>query len=168
MKLDELMREYRASLPEDMPLDFASVQRRAQRRKKSQWGWIAAGLAVAASIAGWMVWPNEPQREPLRPQLAIRRTEVMAKEPEVAGVPRKERRRFARTAPAPNAFVELGSNAMLPEPDLYQILRVSVSGPRLAALGVLKPGQTVSEMMTAEVLLGDDGVARAIRVVAEE
>lgn len=168
MKLDELMQEYRASLPEAAPLDFERLQQSAQRRRKGRWGWVAAGFAAAAAISGWMVWPDEGQKTPLAPAPVVAQREVVLKAPEVASAPRKAPRRAVKTAPASNAFVELGSNAMLPEPDLYQILRVSVSGPRLAALGVLKPGQTVSEMMTAEVLLGDDGMARAIRVVAEE
>ncbi len=91
--------------------------------------------------------------------------------PVISPVPPPERRlpkRRARRTELLTGFVALAETRMLPEPRLLQLLRINVSGERLAALGVLAPNQAVSPRMTAEVLLGDDGMARAVRVVANE
>lgn len=65
-------------------------------------------------------------------------------------------------------FVAIAETRMLQQPQIYQVLRVSVSGQRLMALGVLRPNQVMRSTMMADVLLGDDGMARAIRVVGNE
>jgi hypothetical protein len=171
MKLDELLGEYRESLPRAMPVAFDEVLRRRRHQRQMQWGAIGAALALAASLVLVLWRPAAPVVPPLEQPRA------MATSNEVLPAPAEHAQESPRLAPqrAPSrprilmgGFVALASNHLLPEPELYQILRVSVSGPRLAALGVVKPQQVLSETMTADVLLGDDGLARAIRVVGAE
>lgn len=61
-------------------------------------------------------------------------------------------------------FVELAESAMLPAPAIVQIVRVSVRSERLSALGIALP--VGAEEIDAEVLVGDDGIARALRLVS--
>lgn len=76
-----------------------------------------------------------------------------------------------KTEPAPvvvQGFVAIEEMATLPAPESWQVMRVSVSSPRLVALGVVAPHEAVTETMLADVLFGGDGMARAIRVVDQE
>ena len=176
MKLDGLLKEYRESLPVAPALDFEALKKREQRKSNSWW---VLGLAAAACLAMIWMWPQAVKRElPVRVvvkneapvQVAITAPVPVAKR--AVHVARPGRRsvpqRLKSQVEVEDGFVALGASSMLPRPDTFQVLRVSVSGPRLAALGVLRPDQPVSNTMTADVLLGDDGMARAIRVVANE
>ena len=71
----------------------------------------------------------------------------------------------AASGKAEREFVALAEAAMLPTPAVMQVVQVSVRAQRLAELGIACPGDR--EEVAAEVLVGDDGIARALRVVGE-
>jgi hypothetical protein len=171
MKLQELLEEYRDSLPSAEAPAFEALLR--QEKKRQGWRiWLSAGLAAAACLVAVLAWPAREQTVPVGlPQIAeapapveVARVEAAAPVVKRAG----KRRARAKATEELAGFVAIAETSMLPQPTMFQVLRVSVSGPRLAALGVLRPNQMVSPTMTADVLLGDDGMARAIRVVANE
>jgi len=171
VKLDGLLKEYRDSLPVAPPMDFEALSK--QHGWKSQ-GWWLAGLAAAAMLAMVWMWP-QAAKPPIVRDIAAVMPEAVAETPRealAANAPPIFARRAKSSARRPledvEGFVAIGEPGMLPQPAMFQVLRVSVSGPRLAALGVLRADQPVSNTMTADVLLGDDGMARAIRVVANE
>ena len=172
MKLDSLLKEYRDQLSAAPVLDFEALIRKdadckAQRKTMS---WI--GLALAASLATFLVFSRAPTI-PATPVVKVAaQVESLPDSTELATPVHAPRRRVPkRTAKAPEVltgFIALAETRMLPEPRLLQLLRVNVSGDRLAALGVLAINEAMSSRMTAEVLVGDDGIARAVRVVANE
>jgi hypothetical protein len=169
MKLDGLLKEYGETLTAPIP-DFAALMAESRRRKQRVWVGALAGLAAAACVA-WMLWM--PKAEAVRTAVEIEPTPVVASvpAPPPAPVPEPRIRAVKRVAPRvreESGFVAIAETRMLPQPQSYQVLRVSVSGQRLMALGVLRPNQLMRPTMTADVLLGDDGMARAVRVVGNE
>jgi hypothetical protein len=169
MKLDGLLKEYGETLTAPIP-DFAALMAESRRRKQRVWVGALAGLAAAACMA-WMLWM--PKTEAVRAPVEIETTPVVASVPAPALAPvlAPKLRAVKRTAPVvreESDFVAIAETRMLPQPQSYQVLRVSVSGQRLMALGVLRPNQLMRPTMTADVLLGDDGMARAVRVVGNE
>lgn len=166
MKLQELLVEYRQSLPVNGAPSFEALLRREKRRKAWRLS-IGAALAAAACMAGVMFWPR-PVPVPHEAPVAIAFQPLEAAQPAPPTPVRRTRPKRRPGMEAVAGFVAIAETSMLPQPAAFQVLRVSVSGQRLAALGVLRPDQLVRTEMTADVLLGDDGMARAIRVVANE
>lgn len=172
MKLDSLLKEYRDQLSPAPGLDFEALLKQDAARKRQRKVMTFVGLAIAASLAGFLLFPVT-STTPTTPitELAANVGTLYDSPNVVAVEPARKRRlpkRKAQQRELLTGFVALAETRMLPEPRLLQLLRVNVSGERLAALGVLAPNQAVSPRMTAEVLVGDDGMARAVRVVANE
>jgi len=127
-------------------------------------------VAAAAAIAVVLLRPSPkvvavvPPVTPAVEAVATIKAEVEVPRPVVrrALAPRRVVRNDV------TGFVAIAETSMLPEPRMLQVLRMNVSGNRLAALGVLRPDQMMRPNMMADVLLGDDGMARAVRVVANE
>ncbi len=172
MKLDSLLKEYRDQISPAPVVDFEALlnQDAASTRQRKVMTFV--GLAIAASLAGFLFFPAT-SATPSTPiaQLAANVGTLYDPPKVVTPAPLRERRlpkRRVQQREMLTGFVALAETRMLPEPRLLQLLRVNVSGDRLAALGVLAPNQAVSPRMTAEVLVGDDGMARAVRVVANE
>jgi len=174
MKLKALVDEYRSSIGVVAVPDFDGLLRREQRRKRNRWMGVAAGIAasVALCVGLWPVNVVVPQ-----PVASVRPVQALPEVQEVAPVkvviaasakPARKSYRAPKVTPIDDGFVAIAATGMLPRPDVIQVLRVNVSGDRLLALGALRPNQLVSPMMEADVLVGDDGVARAIRVVSYE
>lgn len=69
--------------------------------------------------------------------------------------------------PVLNGFVALTQYATLPAPDTVHLVRVNISGQRLLTLGVLGAGSPIPDRMLADVLVGNDGMPRAIRVLEQ-
>ncbi len=169
MKLDGLLKEYGETLTAPIP-DFAALMAESKWRKQRAWIGSLAGLAAAASVA-WILLM--PKAEAVRVPVVAVGAPVMASAPAVVINPvAPPRLRTVRRAASPvreeSGFVAIAETRMLPQPQTYQVLRVSVSGQRLMALGVLRPNQVMLPIMIADVLLGDDGLARAVRVVGNE
>lgn len=172
MKLESLLKEYRDQLSAAPVVDFAALVRRDAAAKGQRKIMTSIGLALAASLAAFLLFSRAPTTAATPTAKVAANVGTLHNSPEVATpVPSPERRfpkRKARQTEVLTGFVALAETRMLPEPRLLQLLRVNVSGDRLAALGVLAPNQAVTSRMTAEVLVGDDGIARAVRVVANE
>ncbi|MDX2268986.1 MAG: hypothetical protein NW208_12825 [Bryobacter sp.] len=138
MKLNDALREYRESLEMEVPPDLghlfeeAAVQSKGSGRKI--YAAVAAGLAIAASVA-LVLWPK----------------------------PERPANRFAPVEAI--HFVPIEEAALLPEPRAYQILQVEVDETRLLALGLRQAPVAARGRVKAQVLLGEDGIARAIRIL---
>jgi hypothetical protein len=167
MKLDDLLKEYGETLTAPVA-DFGAVLAESRRRRNRKWMAGVVGLAAAACLV-WML--RMPKAAPVVAVASARPAPVV----EVAklstpGVIAVSRPVMRRAAPVREElrFVEIASTSLLPQPQNYRIVRVSVNGERLMALGVLRPNQTIQPQMLADVLIGDDGIARAVRVMAKE
>jgi hypothetical protein len=167
MRLDDLLKEYGETLTAPVA-DFSAILADSRRRRRQRWMVGLVGLAAAACACWMLLAPRAPRRveEQNIAPIAAASTPVAAKTVPAAGRrPARARRPIAREE---TDFVALAETSMLPKPQTYQVVRVSVSGERLFALGVLRPNQSIQPRMVADVLLGDDGIARAVRVMANE
>lgn len=110
-----------------------------RRRRWPRWPlWLAAPLAAAA------VWLFLLRPAPVRVPVTVTPAE-----------------------PALNGFVALTQYATLPAPDTVHLVRVNISGQRLLTLGVLNAGTPIPDRLLADVLVGNDGMPRAIRVLEQ-
>ena len=134
-------------------MDTLAVAERAPRRARTHWRWVAAAAALAAGIAiGALIRqrPVEPRvavaPEPVKAQPAVPLVSEPAAAPQAASVKRPALRRPARRpVPPDNGFVALDDEPF----DTGVVLRM--------ALG---PAE-----IPADVLVGPDGRAHAIRLV---
>lgn len=196
MKLDDLLAEYSATLQSPagrggLP-PLAELARQSQRSSRGWWWASGAAIATAAVFVVLLAAPRAPRASPRAivqgamqanvhatvpahlpttlqaAPLAARRPRAMA-QAQVRRAP--ERPRPSRLAVPPDQpFVPLIENSMLPAPAMLQLVRVSVRPERLAELGIAwqRGGTSSGGLVDAEVLLGDDGIARALRVPGAE
>lgn len=177
MKLNDLLNAYRAELDAAQPpkLDHLFEEPVAvARRSRAPW-YAFGGLAAAAALA-LVYWPKAPDAvivpAPVLEQARI--ASVPEAEPRlVEAVHAPERaRKPIQTSRRPQVerttFIALAEMDMLPEPRVYQVVRVSVDEARLVGLGLSDARPARGRKIAAQVLLGEDGIARAIRVLGEE
>lgn len=167
MKLDELLKEYGETLTAPVA-DFGALLAESRRRRNRKWMAGVVGLAAAACLV-WML--RVPKAAPAvadssaRPAPLVETAKIAT--PVVAAVSRPVLRRAVPVREEVR-FIEIAATSLLPQPQHFQIVRVSVSGERLMALGVLQPNQRMRSRMVADVLMGEDGIARAVRVLSNE
>lgn len=183
MRIQDLLDEYKTSLPEAPLGDFdalldaeAARQLRRQQRRRIV---LPIFLAVAAAVCLVLALPRKVELESI-PVLPTSTLASMPLSVAVSSPPIVKARRRIRAIPAIapatysgeggeyREFVPLAQSRLLPQSDVMQVLRVSVSSDRLAALGV--PASTTysgegDNQIAAELLLGEDGLVRAVRVL---
>ena len=171
MNVDDLLHEYRESLLPGPVLDFNVLLRKAAQRRRRQLtvAWVA--MATAACFAAYAVFPHpeshRPQPLPPVPVAAVHLVELPIVAASIPPKAKPPRRRPLAITPNPviwSNFVALAETDMLPNPGTIQLLSISVSRDRLSSLGVIPVSTGDDFEITAQVLLGDDGMARAIRV----
>jgi hypothetical protein len=137
---------------------FRSQHRRVRRAEERQW-WIpalswaaAAGLVMAAAL--FLLRPHQPQ-------------------PAHRGAP--DMVELANAADAPDAyagetddgFIALPNARGLDPAEEVNVVRVEVPRSAMLEVGLAVSADRVSELVEADVMLGPDGLARAIRFVDE-
>ncbi len=160
-----------------------AVKRVPSARRPGVWRpWMAAAaaalIAVAASIGAWRFQPGvtvknvtkTPSREhvPARPGSPLVSPALAPVSPpsmpprgasaRAAG----ERRRIVR----PAGFVELPGAAGLPQFESGTIVRLELPVASLPAYGIEIPAAADERPVEADLLVGQDGLTRAIRLVA--
>ena len=80
---------------------------------------------------------------------------------------RGSRREAASAAVVVANYIELPASAGLPAPAATAILRVQLSGEdlRLYGVDVPPPAATAAGWLSADFVIGEDGLARAVRLV---
>jgi Putative zinc-finger len=131
-------------------METLSVAETAPKRARKPWRWIAAAAALAAGIAIGVVvqHPREESRAVrVEPAPAVEPAHAAAEAaPQLAAAPKPARRRHIRKPAAPeNPFVALDDEPF----DTGVVVRMAL-GP---------------EQVPADVLVGSDGRAHAIRLV---
>lgn len=181
MKLNDLLNAYRAELDAAQPPKLDHLFEEpvvVARRWRAPW-YAAGGLAAAAALA-LVFWPKAPEAV-IAPATVVEQARVASvpapeaePEPQLAealDVPVRARRAMqTRLRPQVEraTFIALAEMDMLPEPRVYQVVRVSVDEARLVGLGLSDAQPARGRKIAAQVLLGEDGIARAIRVLGEE
>ncbi len=159
-----------------------SVPAPSQRRRL---GWTAAvAAAVLAAFATSLTWRTPPpvppsghppaplaEAVPVQPEARATRhvaQEVSAPEspahPATVVSPPRAQDSVGSPYDAPSDFVPLlyGGDPMLTQ---TAVVRVELSGAMLQSLGFPLPGEPSARRVQADLMLGEDGVARAIRFV---
>jgi hypothetical protein len=185
INLDESLRALRESAAnEEAPVALESALLREFRRHHSNKGrqrvWIGVGIGVAASLFIALVWNREtrPVAVKMPPPIPI-----LTREPKSAPAPllapqvivaaRASRRRVSRKVRAvPQAppvvgtdFIPLPYAPELRGEDSAAIVRVKLPRYSLQTVGLPFNPERANERIDADVLMGQDGIARAIRFV---
>jgi hypothetical protein len=166
------------SAPEALEAKLASAFREHHAgRRLANRRWIWASAAVAASlllvIGRWFSpatlsqAPSTPERVAIAPKVV--ETETMKAASVTPKTTRVRNRRkpphvqaSAKPRPQEKEFIRIPYAPALDPYDSGQVIRVSMPGASVRRLGL----PVVVDRVQADVLLGDDGVARAIRLVS--
>ncbi len=135
-----------------------------------RWLALVATLCVVAGASAVWLGRSRPQPPPPRALPAVRQE---APAPQLAQPVLKQVRRFPRRrARAPLAtrevatdFFPLDDAASLAPLESAQVLRVRVPRATLARFGLPVSQDRITEPVQADVVFGQDGIARAIRFV---
>lgn len=157
----------------------AAFRERNRRRSRVWWSVRWAGAVAAVAIAGWLMaehpWrsfgsPAGPEiqvaapaavPETASPGASVKRQNEMA---EMVGPSRPARRRA--TAETGGEFIALSAGSYPLGDGMVVRVELPRSAPTLVGLPI--PGGDVSGTVTADVVLGQDGMARAIRFLQPE
>lgn len=184
-RLAGLLREYSESLRAQTPSSaveaalLEALEQAPAPAAKPVRTWMIAAAAIAAAVVIALLVPRAPkQAQPMQPVVA-KQTPASVPAPVVESpapmvvaktIP-KPRRAFRNSPPAPrevvSEFVALAENEFLPTPRQAQVLRVSVPRATLTSLGFPVVGEDAvrEDRVTADVLMDEDGIARAVRFV---
>jgi hypothetical protein len=181
-RVTEWLADYRDSLDGLSTPGTVEARLRAevrQRRRIPVAPWLLAAGAAAALLVG--IWIGRTRVSPVPPVLQSR---VIAMNPEPVvpeeaviepAAPRSLPVSRARLPPAsappvvprgPVAvFVMLPGSEFMPPAQDFQVLRVRIPRTRIQALGWPVNVDRLEERVLADVVVGEDGIARAVRLV---
>jgi hypothetical protein len=161
---------------------LAAFRERTQRRSRVWWSVSWTGAAAAVAIAAWLLverpWrssepPAQPKVEAVASAAPHRSTSPAAtvrhRNESIAARSRGERSRPVRqraAADEASEFIALSSTSYPVGDGIVVRVELPRSAPALVGLPI--PGGDVSGTVTADVVLGQDGMARAIRFVQPE
>lgn len=166
----------------------AAFRQQHRRSAVAVRGWTAASLALAASLVVAMVrWPVPPveplvlQRPPItiapvlqapRPAIARpvhtavrRRPRPVVPRPEVVVPSSRQRPASSEEFELATEFLPVTGAEFLPPPVRGQLVRVQVPRSTMRSFGLPVVEERSSERIRADLLLGEDGLARAVRFV---
>jgi hypothetical protein len=155
---------------------------RAASRSSPVW-WMAAAAVVTLVIGAGIVWRHVSRRprEKRQPVAVSQYDSVAPGVPRATSVSAHRARHFRHssraakiTAPArePESVSELAEFLPLPFADddwplgAAEVVRIRLSESALGVLGLPVSEDLSAQPVTADVVIGDDGVARAIRFVS--
>ena len=167
--MDRQLREWAAEQRlESAPVSVELVLRRElrARRWKRRMAWTAP--LVAAAALAMLFWPQAKQEPVVKPEPEVAR----AMEPPVefvdevkAEAPTVRRIRPPR-GPAPQPFVAVGAWQAVEPIERANIVRTELPRATLARYGMPVGAGRLTEPAPVELLLGEDGTVRAIRLVS--
>jgi hypothetical protein len=179
-KLEEL-REAMSKLVAPRAVEAAVMAefrtRRQRRSSRIVWVWCAAAAVAAVVLAVTLLpWPGASQPEPVivvqQPTPAPAPT-VITPAPTLPPQVRPVRRSKPTPRPKPAPPAEIASDfiALPYAPPLYadeggQVVRVQLPRSAMRSVGLPVLEERAFERVPADVLLGQDGIARAVRFVS--
>ena len=148
-----------------------------------QWVAVAALIAIAASIGAWRFHSDvtvttvpdgaTPQQLPVAAHDSASMTpQALAPTVSPISIPAPHTPAARKAGPGretvkPVGFVELPNAAGLPEFESGTIVRLELPAASLPAYGIEMPGAADERPVEADLLVGQDGLTRAIRLVAK-
>jgi hypothetical protein len=147
----------------------ANFRIRAQRRRRARWGYSAAAFAAVAALLAILLWTpaaNAHKSAPIAVRGAIPSTpdtQIPAASPAVS----EPQVRFAvvRTEDLSASFYPLPEAEALPPLETSMVVRVEMPVSSLRLMGVPVEEDLSAGPLQADVLLGQDGLARGVRLV---
>jgi hypothetical protein len=165
------------SAPDALEAKLVSAFREHHPVRRTNRKWLWGSAAIAASLLATLAW-RFPSITPLQsppglrpvatvPQLVTPRVVTPVARKTTKPKPRKQRPPSpaqVATAPRPQAreFIQLPYAPAFDPYEGGQVVRVSMPGASVRGLGL----PISADRVQADVLLGDDGVARAIRLIS--
>jgi hypothetical protein len=180
INLDETLRALRESAAAEVPspsLESALLRefRSHHRQKSRRRVWIGIGIGVAASLL--IAMALKPEHPPVAiktpPPVPVLTTPPSQPPPVVVATTQAPRRRAMRKPQAkPQRTQEVGTD-FIPIPyapdfraeDSAAVVRVKLPRYSLQTVGLPFNPERANERIDADVLMGQDGIARAIRFV---
>ncbi len=171
----QLRRESKClSAPPHVEASIGAQFRARYRRPSNLRYWLAAGIAAIVLVAAGTLLPrpkpapvaHQPPAPKPVPQPAPAPQVVIAKAPPKI---RRVRPVPASSPPQPEYATDFVALTPLPPPDIAetaQIVRVRIPRRELQRFGLIPLGRPDQSMVPADVVLGQDGMARAIRLVS--
>jgi hypothetical protein len=179
-ELDNILAELRKEHRKVQPPAFPAARLQAEAASalvRSKWlrlSWPFAAALVAFVILmlgkpGVRVDDLRPNRNDLAPQTRVERAPDSALAAVVARTPATSPARKPRTSrkdeEAMTEFIDLPGTATLPVSAETSILRVQLAKGDLRQYGFDVPPQVAAEIVRADFIVGNDGMARAIRLI---
>jgi hypothetical protein len=167
---------------EEAPPHLEVVLRQAYRRRhgvRHAYGpWIAAWGAVAASVLAIVAFvTGPPQRRTPAPPPSVAPPPARLEASPVPALPAPRRaprpKRYNAAGPARSQreiatdFIPLVYGDALGAEEAHQVVRVRLSRAALVSFGLPLAEEQAASRVQADVVLGGDGMARAIRFVRE-
>lgn len=164
--------EHDRALESSTPASAIFAQRRMTRRRP-HWMWLGAvAAAAAAALAMWNYRPAPPQppdvqlvEHPLRPVQPVENVEPSAP-PKPKPVSRKRRVQKVQQAPQEIATEFFPLMDTPPPFERGQLVRMVVPASTMRDAGLPVPPERWNDRVQADVLVGEEGMARAIRFVS--
>ncbi|MDE3196674.1 MAG: hypothetical protein KGN84_10040 [Acidobacteriota bacterium] len=133
------------------------------RRKSYRWLWAPAAIAAAALAALWLP-PRRPDAVAKVPHAAA--APVPARVEQAAASPPRAKTPPRKTPPEPEPFIPIPYTAPIAPTERAQVMRVELPVAQLIAAGLPIATSDPGAEARADVLVGDDGRARAVRVIS--
>jgi hypothetical protein len=146
----------------------AELLRRSRARHAKMWWSISAVAAIAAGI-GVLMWvrPAPPKSAPAVARVSVPASPQPLETVVVPAVQKSHAIRTVRARPARAAlsFYALPSASELPPAENAMVVRVQLPMSSLRLMGLLVSEESSAERIQADVLVGQDGLARGVRFV---
>jgi len=146
----------------------AEVRRRSRLRHARVWWGVSAVAAVAAGMAV-LLWmrPAPPKTVPVVARISVPELSRPVAPQFVPAVQKSQAIRSVRARPAKAAvsFYALPSASALPPAENAMVVRVQLPMSSLRLMGLLVSEESSAERIQADVLVGQDGLARGVRFV---
>jgi hypothetical protein len=138
--------------------------RSAFRKKYQRRAWPYFALAAAAAIALYIKVPAKRPLDPQVKEIAV----VTPPAPIVAPIEKATPRKVIHRKPAPREEVVTEFYPLMEDPMPFErgeLLRVNLPAAAMRTVGVPVSEDRLGEIVQADVLVGQEGLARAIRFV---
>jgi hypothetical protein len=147
---------------------LASFRARNARRRRVVWGSAAGAFAAAAAVmtfffSGPAPKPSNPVAHAIRP--AAPDVQEASGEPQQDSDLPQARFAVVRTDDVASSFYPLPEAADLPAIETAIVVRVEMPASSLQFMGVLVGDDASADPVEADVLLGQDGLARGVRLI---
>ncbi len=165
--------EHDHGLESSTPASAIFAQRRGAPRRglQARWLWLGAGAAAVAAF-GFAIWMPTPK--PKLPEVYViehPRIPIQTAKVPASSKPKPVRRAKRVVKPPPEPPQEIATEffplmAAPPPFERGQLVRVIVPAATMRTVGLPIPPERWNDRVQADVLVGEEGMARAIRFVS--